>query len=124
MKETGGTGLAGALVHATSTDGRYLTRARTDAAGAYVLHAPAGADALLTPTLKGWALPTATPAPAGAATVDLTLPKRATLAIDVKTTDAVPEALPARVQVIPSNAVAARLPDLHNVLPPPGLNLP
>lgn len=107
LKETGGTGLAGALVHATSTDGRYLTRARTDAAGAYVLHVPAGADALLTPTLKGWALPTATPAPAGAATVDLTLPKRATLAIDVKTTDAVPEALPARVQVIPSNAVAA-----------------
>jgi hypothetical protein len=107
LKEAGGSALAGALVHATSADGKYLTRALTDATGAYVLHVPAGADALLTPTLKGWALPTATPAPAGAATVDLTLPKRATLAVDVKTVGAVPEALPARVQVIPQAAVAA-----------------
>jgi hypothetical protein len=105
LKETDGAGLAGALVHATSADGRYLTRAHTDASGAYVLHVPAG-DALLTPTLKGWAVPAATPAPAGAATVDLALPKRATLSVDVKdATSAAP--LPTRVQVIPSVAVAS-----------------
>ena len=40
------------------------------------------------------------------ATVDLTLPKRATLAIDVKSADAAAEPLPARVQVIPSVAIA------------------
>jgi len=105
LTETGGGPLAGALVHATSADGRYLTRALTDAAGAYVLHVPAG-DALITPTLKGWALPAATPAPAASATVDLTLPKRATLAIDVKSADAAAEPLPARVQVIPSVTIA------------------
>ena len=105
LTETGGGPLAGALVHATSADGRYLTRAITDAAGAYVLHVPAG-DALLTPTLKGWALAAATPAPAASVTVDLMLPKRATLAIDVKSADAAAEPLPARVQVIPSAAIA------------------
>lgn len=104
LKETDGAALAGALVHATSADGRYLTRARTDASGAYVLHVPAG-DALLTPTLKGWAVPAATPAPAGAATVDLALPRRATISVDVKDATTA-EALPSRVQVIPSVPVA------------------
>ncbi|MDB4938012.1 MAG: hypothetical protein JWP87_4984 [Labilithrix sp.] len=106
LKEAGGAALAGAFVHATAADGRYLTRALTDANGAYVLHVPPG-DALLTPTLKGWAIPTATPAPAASATVDLTLPKRATIAVDVKSTDAVPEALPARVQILPEKGLAA-----------------
>jgi hypothetical protein len=106
LKETGGAALAGAYVHATAADGRYLTRALTDATGAYVLHVPPG-DALLTPTLKGWAVPAATPAPAASATVDLALPKRATLVVDVKSGDAAAEPLPARVQVIPSTAIAA-----------------
>ena len=105
LKEAGGGAtLAGALVHAVTTDGRYLTRAMTDANGAYVLHVPAG-DATLTPTLKGWAIPTATAAPAGSATVDLTLPKRATLEVLVKDGTTM-EALPARVQVIPSAVIA------------------
>lgn len=105
LKEAGGAGLEGAFVHATAADGRYLTRAITDKAGAYVLHVPPG-DALLTPTLKGWAVPAATPAPAAATTVDLTLPKRATLEVIVKDTTT-SEPLPARVQVIPSAAIAA-----------------
>lgn len=104
LKETNGAGLEGAFVHATSVDGRYLTRARTDATGAYVLHVPEG-DALLTPTLKGWALPAATAAPAGAPTVDLALPQRAVLSVDVKDATTA-EALPTRVQVIPSAAIA------------------
>ena len=105
LKETGGGPLADALVHATAADGRYLSRAVTDANGAYVLHVPAG-DALLTPTLKGWAIPAATPAPATSATVDLSLPKRATLEVIVKdaTTS---EPLPARVQIIPGTPPAA-----------------
>lgn len=103
LKEAGGNGLAGALVHATGVDGRYLTRTSTDANGAYVLHVPP-TDVVLTPTLKGWATPAGTPAPAASATVDLTLPKRATLEVLVK--DATSnEPLPGRVQVVPSATI-------------------
>ncbi len=105
LKEVGGVVLAGAQVHATAPDGRYLTRTITDANGAFVLHLPT-TGAQLTPTLKGWAIPAATAVPAGAATtVDLALPKRATIEVLVKdaTTS---EALPARVQIIPSTPVA------------------
>ncbi len=99
LKEEGGAGLAGAFVHATAADGKYLTRARTNAQGEYVLHVPPGPVGL-TPTLKGWALPAPTTVADGATTADLTLPKRAT--IQVKATDAVTnEALPVRIQVIP-----------------------
>ena len=106
LKETdGGVVLPGALVHATAVDGRYLTRTVTDAAGAFTLHLPPG-DAQLTPTLKGWALPAATPAPAASATVDLALPKRATIEVDIKDATSA-EPLPARVQIIPSAAIAA-----------------
>ena len=102
LREEGGDALAGALVHATAPDGKYLTRALTNANGEYVLHVPAGPVAL-TPTLKGWAIPSATPVADGAATADLTLPKRAT--IEVKATDSVTgEPLPVRVQVIPTSA--------------------
>ncbi|MBX3215395.1 MAG: CehA/McbA family metallohydrolase [Labilithrix sp.] len=100
LKEEGGEGLGGALVHATAPDGRYLTRALTDAEGGYVLHVPPGAVSL-TPTLKGWAIPPATAVADGAATADLTLPRRAT--IEVKATDgATGDAIPVRVQVIPA----------------------
>ncbi len=102
LREEGGGALADALVHATAPNGKYLTRARTNAQGEYVLHVPPG-PASLTPTLKGWAIPSATPVDDGATTADLTLPKRAT--IEVKTTDAVTgEPLPVRVQVIPTSA--------------------
>lgn len=103
LTETGGTGLAGALVHATTASGQYLSRAITDATGAFVIHLPPG-DAQLTPTLKGWAIPAATPAAAGAATVNLTLPQRATIQVNI--TDATTnEPLPARVQIIPQTKV-------------------
>lgn len=104
LKEEGGAGLAGAFVHATSPSGQYLTRALTNAQGEYILHVPPG-PVSLTPTLKGWAIPAATAVADGAATADLTLPKRAT--IQVKATDSVTnEPLPVRVQVIPATAPA------------------
>ena len=102
VKEEGGTGLAGAYVHATHSDGRYLTRALTNAAGEFVLHVPPG-PVHLTPSMKGWALPAATTN--DGANAELTLPKRAT--IEVIVTDALTdEALPARVQVIPQAPIA------------------
>ncbi len=109
LKEDGGGPLAGAFVHATTPDGKYLTRARTNAEGQYILHVPPSpGGAALTPTLKGWAIPASTPVADGAEAVvaDLTLPKRAT--IEVKATDEVTgEPIPVRVQVIPTAALAS-----------------
>lgn len=104
LKEENGTGLADAWVHAQSADGKYLTRVKTGADGAFVMHVPAGAITL-TPTLQGWAIPAATAVPDGANDVQLSLPQRAT--IDVTAKDAATnEGLPVRVQVIPSTPLA------------------
>jgi hypothetical protein len=101
----GGPPVAGALVHATAPDGRYLTRARTDTSGAFVLHVPAGAAALV-PTARGFALPAPTPLGEGDASVTLTVPRQATLVVTAK--DALSgEVLPARVQVVPEASFAA-----------------
>ncbi|MBS2013636.1 MAG: CehA/McbA family metallohydrolase [Deltaproteobacteria bacterium] len=104
VKEPDGTLLPGALVHALTPAGKYLTRAIAGADGSYVLHVPPG-PANLQATLKGWALPAPVTVADGAGTADVVLPKRATLAIDAKdaTTN---EALPVRVQVIPAAPVA------------------
>lgn len=102
VKEEGSGPLAGALVHATGPDGKYFTRAATNAAGEFLLHVPAG-PVSLTPTLQGWALPAATPL-GDAATAELVLPRRST--IKVTATDSqTNEALPVRVQVIPEGGV-------------------
>lgn len=90
--------LAGASVHATAPDGTYLTRATTDETGGFVIHVPPGA-VNLTPILKGWTMPAATPVGDGA-TIDLTLPQHGTIVVDA--TDATTsEALPVRVQIVP-----------------------
>ncbi|MBX3191234.1 MAG: PHP domain-containing protein [Labilithrix sp.] len=104
LEEPDGVKIGGALVHATGADGRYLTRASTDSNGAFVLHAP-NEDVQLTPTIRGWAIPAATPVAAGAGAATLVLPKRATL--EVIATDATTsEPLPVRVQVIPNSPLA------------------
>ena len=106
VKETGGAALDGALVHATTAGGQYLSRAITDATGAFVIHLPPG-DAQLTPTLKGWAIPAATPVAASSstATVNLALPKRSTIQVNIADATS-SEPLPARVQIIPQTKVA------------------
>ena len=103
LTEVSGAGLAGAFVHVTDANGKYLTRALTDETGAFTLHVPS-ADVALTPTLKGWAYQTATPLPASATTAALTLPKRATIDVTVKETTSLTP-LPARVQIIPTTPV-------------------
>lgn len=104
VKEDGGAGLPGVVVHATAADGRYLTRTTTDASGAFVMHVPSE-GALLTPTPKGWAVPAATTVGGGQATADLVVPRRATIEVNAKDV-ATSEAIPVRVQVIPQTPVA------------------
>jgi hypothetical protein len=105
VREEGADALAGAWVHALAADGRYLTRAMTDVRGAFSMHVPPGA-VTLTPTLQGWSLPPATPVTADANRVELVLPKRATIQVNV-TDAATGEALPARIQVLPKAPVRA-----------------
>lgn len=102
VKEEGGTTLGGAFVHATTPEGKYLTRALANENGEFVIHVPQG-PVLLTPSMKGWALPA--PTSVDGPTAELVLPKRAV--IQVTATDATTnELLPVRVQVIPKTAVA------------------
>lgn len=98
VKEEGGAPIGGAYVHATTADGKYLTRVVANEQGQFVVHVPDG-PVVLTPTIKGWPLSAGTTV--DGSTADLVLPKHAT--IHVKVTDSVTnEPLPARVQVIPT----------------------
>ncbi len=99
----GGAPLAGGWVHAQSPDGAYLTRALSDANGAYLLHVPPSA-VTLTPTLAGYAVPAATPVAAGANDVPLQLGAMGSLHVTAKDKGS-SAALPVRVQVIPSAAL-------------------
>jgi hypothetical protein len=111
VREDGGGSLGGAMVHATSDSG-YVTRAEADDFGRFVMHVPPGAVSL-TPTMKGWNVPTASPLATDASQVVLTLPARATL--EVNATDAQTfEPLPVRVQIIPDSK-AFRAPDSFGV---------
>lgn len=100
----GGPPVPGALVHVTSPDGRYLTRATAGADGGFVVHVPPGA-ASLTPTATGLVVPAATALGDGATRITLIVPRSGTIAVTAKdaTTS---EALPVRVQVVPQVSVA------------------
>ncbi len=101
LTETGAGPIAGAHVHATSPDGKYLTRALTNDKGEFVLHVPQG-PALLTPIARGWAIPAGTSV--DGASASLSLPRSASLAIVAR--DETAKLLPARVQVLPAGGVA------------------
>lgn len=103
VRENGGGPIAGAVVHANSGV-KYFTRTVTDADGKYTLHVPPGAVDL-TATAKGWAVPPAKPTTDADTSVDLTLPRRATLRINAVDADTA-EKLPVRVQIIPDQAIA------------------
>ncbi|MBX3226669.1 MAG: PHP domain-containing protein [Labilithrix sp.] len=103
VRETGGTGLAGALVHVRS-NGAYVMRAITDQDGGFSLHVPIDQPVDFTPTLKGWPVPAPSPLTPGAGVVDLVLPRRASIAVTAIDADT-RERLPVRVQVIPAAAV-------------------
>jgi hypothetical protein len=115
-------------VHAVGADGRYLTRATTDAAGAFTLHVPADAAVTLTAYRRGWATATAEVA-AGESDAALVVPRSGWIRVR-----AVDDAggLPVRVQVLPAGtSTIPAVPDnfgedratggrLHVAFPPDG----
>jgi hypothetical protein len=92
-----GAAQAGVRVHALDDGGNYLTRATTDATGAFALHVPAGAGVALTAFRRGDAVVSAA---AGTDPVALALP--AAGAIHVTATEG-SAAVPVRVQVLPAD---------------------
>lgn len=105
VREAGASTIPSAFVHATTADGKYLTRARASEAGEYVLHVPRDLPVLLTPTAHGWAIPAPTSVDPTVTAVDVELPRRATLKVTARDS-LTSEPLPVRVQVIPTVAVA------------------
>jgi hypothetical protein len=99
VREDNGGVLGGAIVHATSPSG-YLTRVTADDQGRFAIHVPTGGKVSLTPTMKGWAVPAATPLGADANQIALSLPQRATIDVDAVDADT-GEALPVRIQIVP-----------------------
>lgn len=91
----------GVHVHATRTDGAYLTRATTDAAGAFTLHVPSDAGGVqLTAFRRGDGVAGPIDVPAGASEGSLVLPPAGAITVNARS---LPEAapLPVRVQIIP-----------------------
>jgi hypothetical protein len=107
----GGVPAAGVRVHATKPDGTYLTRATTDAAGHYTLHAPAGQAVHLT-TFKRGDVNVEADVTGDATAQDLAL--AATGAIHVTASETGGGTLPVRVQILPAAGQSiATVPDLY-----------
>jgi len=110
VKDSAGTPLKDAYVHLLDGGGKYLSRTRTDAQGAYTLHAPPGQASKLVAQSRGFPLSPGTDLAADATTADLTLGGAGTLHVTAK--DATSNvALPVRVQVIPVTAAAGTPPE-------------
>ncbi|CAN5122148.1 hypothetical protein BH09MYX1_BH09MYX1_32650 [soil metagenome] len=108
VEDGGGIGAAGVRVHAIAKDGKMLSRVVTDGTGAYAIHVPAEAVTLVT-YAKGYAA-VSIEVDASMKTADLALAPSGF--IHVKTHDVLDttRAVPVRVQVIPTVAVAATSP--------------
>jgi hypothetical protein len=118
VSETGGAPAAGVRIHATSTDGRtYFTRASTDASGAFTLHVPEGQATRLTAWRQGDGVPAPVDVAATTGTATFTLPPAGSIHV-VATEEGTSAPLPVRVQVLPLDGAAARVPGVFGEDPP------
>ncbi len=101
-----GAAAAGVRLHATSADGKYLTRATTDASGHYALHVPAGGFHVT--TYKPGDAIVERDVAADAATADIDLPANGLVHVTI--TEAGVGAVPARVQLLATDQAAPRVP--------------
>jgi hypothetical protein len=92
-----GVAQAGVRVHALDASGNYLTRATTDAAGAYALHVPAEASVALTAFRRGDGVGSAS---VGTGPTALALPAAGAIHV-IATEGATP--VPVRVQILPAD---------------------
>lgn len=110
VNEAAGTGAAGVRVHALSMDGtRYITRATTDATGAFTLHVPQGMPVRLGAWRQGDAVPDPVSVGATDTTATIRLAAHGTLRV-VATEAGGTTALPVRVQVFPATGMPPQVP--------------
>jgi hypothetical protein len=99
VRDGAGAAIAGAFVHATLSDGTYLTRATTSADGSYTVHVPQQ-DVQLQVTARGLPTPTPTTVAATTGTSDLVFSSLGK--ISIVATDGAGKALPVRIQIYPA----------------------
>ncbi len=100
VKDAAATPIAGAYVHVLSDSGSYLSRTKTDATGAFTVHAP-DASVTLVPQMRGYPASDGLDVSSSAATADLSFGENGF--IHVVATEAVTNvAIPVRVQIIPT----------------------
>ena len=98
VHDASGAPVAGAWVHELATDGTYLSRTKSDAQGAFSLHAPPGAVRLVARE-RGWPVDDGVTVAAGVGTAAITLGAPGFVHVQAKDAlDGTP--LPVRVQVI------------------------
>lgn len=101
VKDGFGEAVADAWVHGLDDKGAYLTRARTDASGAFALHAPPGQAIKIVPQKQGYPTHAGAEVAADASTAALTFAPHATLHV-VAVDEDLGTPIPARIQVVPA----------------------
>jgi hypothetical protein len=114
VKEATGEPVAGAFVHLLATDGTYVSRVKTDEAGAFSIHAEPGKAGQLVAQRRGYPPSPPSDLAVDATSADVTLAANGKLHVTVKDL-ATDEALPVRIQVIPVTPPAGT-PDAYGVL--------
>jgi len=103
VTDAAATGIDTAYVHVLASDGKYITRTKTDATGAFTVHAPNEAVTLV-PQKRGYPSSDGVDIDASSETAALSFTENGF--IHVVATEAVTGvALPVRIQVIPSEAM-------------------
>ncbi|WP_197041071.1 CehA/McbA family metallohydrolase [Chondromyces apiculatus] len=101
-----GDGVAGAWVHAENAAGEYLSRTTTADDGTFSIHAPPGDDVVLVPQSQGYPMHEGMTVPPGESEADLAFAANGTLHV-VATDDSGQVRLPVRIQVVPTEPIAA-----------------
>ena len=114
LKDGFGAAVADAWVHGLDGDGVYLTRARTDAAGAFALHAPPGQPIKIVPQKQGYPAHAGAVVAADTSDAALAFEPHATLHV-VAVDEDLGTPVPARIQVLPALPQPAT-PEAYGVL--------
>ena len=101
LKDGFGAPVAGAWIHGKDAQGKYLTRARTDATGAFTIHAPPGQPITIVPQKRGYPTHQGAVVAEGASSADIAFAPHAQLHIVAIDGD-LGTPVPARIQVIPT----------------------
>lgn len=105
VKDGSGAAVPGAFVHVLGKDGRYLSRAKADAAGSYQVHAPAE-EVTLVPVLQGYPKHGGTAVASVVSAADLAFAAHGVLHVKAVAAQG-GGAIPVRIQVTPATPVDA-----------------